>query len=55
MVSNVHGGFCFFLNTLQLLYFSIVSENKFLITVFMTVGENQDTEENHQALNMIKC
>jgi len=40
MVSNVHGGFCCSLNTLQLLYFSIISENRFLITVFMTMGEN---------------
>jgi hypothetical protein len=55
MDSNVHGGFTVPLNTLQLLYFIIISENRLLITVLMTMGENQDTEENLQALNMNKC
>ena len=43
------------MNMLQLLYFTIISEKRFLITVVMTMGENQDTEENLQALNMKKC
>ena len=45
MDSNVHGSFTVPLNTLQLLYFTIISENRFLITVFTTMGEDQDTEK----------
>jgi hypothetical protein len=54
MDSNVHGGFIVPMNMLQLLYFTITSESRFLITVVMTMGENQDTKENLQALNMNK-
>ena len=40
MDSNVHGGFTVPLNTLQLLYFTIFSEKRFLIIVFIIRGVN---------------
>ena len=54
MDSNVRGGFTVPVDTLQLLYFTTTPENRFLITVVMTMGLNQDTDKNLQALNMNK-